>query len=564
MDSRTVTSLKRWSCQAKELPGIADIRAIHVYDFDNTLFMTPLPNPKLWNGPSIGHLQQPKAFTNGGWWHDARILEATGRGITEEEPRAWEGWWNEQIASLVLLSMQQKDALSVLLTGRSEDAFGDIIKRLTASKKLEFDMICLKPEVGPKNQRFANTMAYKQALLEDIIFTYREAQEIRVYEDRTKHVKGFRDFFTSINRSLLSSPTSYRKPITAEVIQVSEGVTNLDPVIETAEIQRMINDHNSSLARGLSSEYSRLAIKRTILYTGYLIPPPATASLLSLVSLPPNMPDTDIRYLGNNILITPRPCPRTLLDKVGGIGHRLSWQVTGTAIFENKIWAASVRPVPDTARYHTENKTPIVILALRKGARPIDASRIQNWQPVSKDKAIVFDAVVGEKVLLRIEEEHPGEGEWESLFPSRHLKRRHLGGGNADTDTDSPSYHTPRYADTPDNNSHRPPYAYAARGDRGRGGGSGGNYRGNRGGGSYRGHGRGGDRDRGGGSGRGRGRGGGGGGGGPPHGYRSLDDMPDRGPNRGLGNGGVPNYDDPVGYGTNGGGGGGGGRYAGY
>ena len=32
----TVTALKRWSCDDKELPAVSDIKAIHIYDFDNT------------------------------------------------------------------------------------------------------------------------------------------------------------------------------------------------------------------------------------------------------------------------------------------------------------------------------------------------------------------------------------------------------------------------------------------------------------------------------------------------------------------------------------------------
>lgn len=32
----TVTALKRWSCDDKDLPAASDIKAIHVYDFDNT------------------------------------------------------------------------------------------------------------------------------------------------------------------------------------------------------------------------------------------------------------------------------------------------------------------------------------------------------------------------------------------------------------------------------------------------------------------------------------------------------------------------------------------------
>lgn len=82
--------------------------------------------------------------------------------------------------------MEQKDALTVLLTGRSEAGFDDIIKRMVASQKLEFDLIGLKPEVGPNGQRFPNTMHFKQAFLKDLVFTYSQADEIRVYEDRVK------------------------------------------------------------------------------------------------------------------------------------------------------------------------------------------------------------------------------------------------------------------------------------------------------------------------------------------------------------------------------------------
>ena len=57
---------------------------------------------------------------------------------------------------------------------------------MVTSKKLDFDMICLKPEVGPNNQRFTSTMQYKQALLQDLVYTYMEADEIKVYEDRPK------------------------------------------------------------------------------------------------------------------------------------------------------------------------------------------------------------------------------------------------------------------------------------------------------------------------------------------------------------------------------------------
>ena len=74
----------------------------------------------------------------------------------------------------------------MLLTARAERNFSELIKRMAHSKRLEFDLICLKPEVGPKNQRFGSTMQYKQALLQDLVYTYKHAEEIKIYEDRPK------------------------------------------------------------------------------------------------------------------------------------------------------------------------------------------------------------------------------------------------------------------------------------------------------------------------------------------------------------------------------------------
>ena len=338
------------------------------------VFNSPLPNNKIWTGPTIGFLQSQNTFATGGWWHDSRILASTGEGLEKEEPRAWEGWWNERIVELVQLSMQQKDAVTVLLTGRAEGSFGELIKRMVASRNLDFDMIGLKPAVGPSNQKFSSTMAFKQEFLTSLMETYKKADEIRIYEDRLKHVKGFRDFFTDYNRrqnGIGGHPT--RGPLTAEVVQVADLSTVLDPVEEVAEVQRIINDHNALATGGRGQK--RLQIKKTVFYTGYLINETDSQRLLTLAQLPSNMPESELKFHANNVLITPRPCNNSILEKVGGMGSKTTWEVTGTAVFENRIWAAQVRPVPATHKIYTENPVPIVVLALRKGAKPIDAGK---------------------------------------------------------------------------------------------------------------------------------------------------------------------------------------------
>ncbi|GAB1208824.1 hypothetical protein APSETT445_007587 [Aspergillus pseudonomiae] len=218
-------------------------------------------------------------------------------------------------------------------------------------------------------------MEFKQSFLEDLILTYSQADEIRVYEDRVKHVKHFREFFEQLNRRFQTAQNpSPRKAVNAEVIQVAEGAAFLSPVIETAEVQRMINSHNDAVrnrsGNGTKSPYGPLCIKRTIFYTGYLISNADSSRLISQTlnpMLPSGLADSnDLKYMANSILITPRPAPRSILDKVGGLGKKLKWKVTGTAVFEHRVWAARLTPVPATEKYYTENPQPVVVLAVRK------------------------------------------------------------------------------------------------------------------------------------------------------------------------------------------------------
>ncbi|KAJ3565565.1 hypothetical protein NPX13_g7459 [Xylaria arbuscula] len=387
----TVTALNRWSILSAPLPSPDKINTIHVYDFDNTLFQTPLPNPRLWNGPTLGRLGSLDIFVNGGWWHDSRILAATGDGVEREEPRAWDGWWNEKIVELVQLSMKQKDALCVLLTGRSERGFSDLIKRIVTSKGLEFDMIGLKPEVGPNGEKIENTMMFKQAFLTAVMETYRYAQEIRIYEDRLNHVHGFRGFLDKYNERLKAlRDRASRSPIAAEVIQVADISTTLDPVVEVAEIQHLINSHNLIVDdRSKRGRSERLTIRKSVFFTSYMIQPETTKRLIELAG--PYLPDGEVKYQANAVIITAKPCPPAILEKIGGMHSKMRWSVAGFGSWENNLWAISLQPVPASAPYHTDSATPSVVIATRGTARPPDVNRIQQWQPIPPEKSFVFE-----------------------------------------------------------------------------------------------------------------------------------------------------------------------------
>ncbi|KAI1204216.1 uncharacterized protein F4807DRAFT_454814 [Annulohypoxylon truncatum] len=498
----TITALSRWSILDKKLPPVNAINAVHVYDFDNTLFKTPLPNPKLWNGPTVGQLMSPDIFVNGGWWHDSRILSATGEGVEQEEKRAWNGWWNEKIVQLVQLSMEQDDALTVLLTGRSEKGFSQLIKRIVASKGLQFDMIGLKPAIGPNRERFQSTMEFKQIFLRAVLGTYASAKEMRIYEDRPKHVGGFRDFFADYNKHLINRGLN---PITGHVVPVAELSTTLDPVVEVAEVQHLINAHNIAVAKERKGGRSgRLAIKKAVLFTSYMIQPSDTKRLISLLNT--LAPETkDLKPLANTILITARSCPQHILDKIGGLNSKMKWEVTDIGSYQSNLWAVRVRPVPANAIYHSDNRTPAVVMGAKGGTRPADVNKIHQWQPVPADQNFVFETTVGEKVMLRIDrEDQDGEDDQhDRLFPHRGSKRKFP------SDDDRQSRHHGRDRGNGARDYYNSSQSRGGGDNRGRGGHRGGGApRGNRGGrGGYKNSGR---------SGKGA------------HGYRSLDDVDTR------------------------------------
>lgn len=480
------------------------------------MFASPLPNRTLWNTATYGQLQGQDFLYKGGWWHNPSILAATGEGIEKEEPRAWAGCWNDRIVELVRLSVQDDDTLSVMLTGRGESNFTDLITRMIAAKGLDFDMVCLKPSVSPSGEVFNSTLDFKKALLCDIIATYALATEIRIYEDRPKHTKSFRDFLEDVNRNL----AAIRAPLRTEVIQVTEAESTMNPVTEAAEIQKMINVHNSAIISGEAPTRSRpYRLNKTVFFTGYLITPPsAIDSLKQLVQLPPNVPEHEVKKLANNILISPRPVSKAIMDKVGGIGTRVRWRVTGLGNSGNRVWAARVAPVTPGVNIHTENNTPCVVLATRRDAKPVEASRIYSWTPVSDDQSLEFETVVGEKVLLKIEEETAqANGEGVEVGKSRKHPRDEdfplLGSGpNTKAKPQGRSF----------GGNNNASWANKA------GGGGGIGFAAQRGSGNNAGSGRGGGRGRGGGNFRGGGGRGGsnrtGGRGGGRGGYKSLDD----------------------------------------
>jgi hypothetical protein len=295
--------------------------------------------------------------------------------------------------------MVQKDALTILLTGRAEGAFANLIQRICTSKKLVFDIYALKPLVNPDNQTPSSTMVFKQQFLTTLIRTYTTAEELRLYEDRPPHVKMFRNYFLDFNNNMKANSIP-RGTINAIVIEVTDLPGVLDPVAETAAVQSLVNSHNEIVRDGKSTHRVKATkLIKKVLYTAYQVKSAQdSARLAALVNTP-----TTAKRLANSILITTYPADFATLQKAGGLGKTIKFKVAAIGMIKDRIWVAEVNSIGPKA--FTTLPRLQVVLALNRGAKPSDARTIKEWHPLDSD--LQFEAVVSEVFRLSLEEEKP-------------------------------------------------------------------------------------------------------------------------------------------------------------
>ncbi|PNS21229.1 hypothetical protein CAC42_1008 [Sphaceloma murrayae] len=403
----TPTALGRWSSIQKQLPSVDNVSEVNVFDFDNTLFCTPLPNPQIWDGRSIGLLSNEDALVNGGWWHDPAVLSALGGGVEVQESKAWEGYWDESIVNEVRQSMRSRTALTVLMTGRGQARFSELITRMAKSKGLDFDMIVLKPAVGPDGVHYHATLDFKKEFFRVLMLTYIHATELTIFEDRPKQAKGFEDHLAMLNQQWASTQhgLAAREPVRAEVVLVKTRAAFFDTQTEIDQIMRMVDSSNLAvkMGRGKSSSKTWNMIK-TRVYTGYLVQAEDSRRLLNLVD--DVSAASDSRQMADNIMISFRQPRDDIVRRAGGYGAHRKWRVNGIGSYNHSIWAARLAPADPNLSVYTESFTPLIVLMMRRNVKASDASRITNWLeiPVHDERAIVFDSVMQDKVYVKIVE----------------------------------------------------------------------------------------------------------------------------------------------------------------
>src|SRR6266498_597885 len=113
---------------------------LHIFDFDGTLFSSPEPNFAIWESRLVGYLKNERKIFKG-WYQDIRSLQGCAL-----EGCALENRWNNELVDTVKLSMDVKNDLTVLLTGRSYNEFHVLITEIIERKGMKFDVMGFKPK----------------------------------------------------------------------------------------------------------------------------------------------------------------------------------------------------------------------------------------------------------------------------------------------------------------------------------------------------------------------------------------------------------------------------------
>ncbi|XBW38119.1 hypothetical protein QEN19_003713 [Hanseniaspora menglaensis] len=198
-------------------PEYQEIRNIHIYDFDGTLFYTPNIFYDNFTDRAVNYIIPFKGLVHGGWWCYRESVEAYIRKWIEEkesipkemlfnEPfgavkdgicfckacKIDSKFWSYDIVKKMQASYESPDTISILMTGRRLDRFYETFDLLLKQKlehrivfhnELKVDSIFLKKD-------YKYTIEYKTKVLRDLLVNFPLVKELIMYDDRTDQIKG--------------------------------------------------------------------------------------------------------------------------------------------------------------------------------------------------------------------------------------------------------------------------------------------------------------------------------------------------------------------------------------
>ncbi|KAJ2486031.1 hypothetical protein IWW37_005750 [Coemansia sp. RSA 2050] len=387
---------------------------LSIFDFDNTLFKSPRANPRLWDQRLIGMLQSP----NLGWFQDSRTLSAPYLQYTDDH-------WIRPIEELVKVESDRDDTLVVLLTGRSHQAYRDLILELIARRPLlQFDIVILKEALAGQSPLVTQaglggvkegtpvplTFDYKMGVVEDAIAAFPGIKEIAMWDDRIHHCERMQLYLDALR---LRHAERVGK---AEVYHVPPQTIFMAEDSERELVYALVHEHNDRVVAAAKKRVAlgfvkagdndllpvgSLAMKRYASYTGVFLGRSSRSLLGRHVRCPKNWSNA----VGHMVLALGPADPEELGASLGAaLGDSVELIVDSIGTIANAVVAVRVvqlRTKTQLLEASALSPEPLYVTVAYNepaGFRSSYAKNIERWRPL-RSGSLVLRGVLGEHFL---------------------------------------------------------------------------------------------------------------------------------------------------------------------
>ena len=363
-----------------------------VFDFDSTLFRSPLPNPKLWSSKLIG-----KLISDCWWFNDERTLSAPYIPFIPSND-----WWNPDVVAKVDAALKNPMNLVILLTGRNRGKFGERIKELCKMKKdpdIAFHLLLCKelkslPESGVVKE-YMSTFDFKIGVLTEILCQFPSISRIVIYDDRHNHIKLFSEKLDEWKNS--SKITDF------EMNLVTDMDSTMPHDLETQLVLDLIKTYNDRIFTctekpELSVELTKLSIEATscddvskskarkntissfrnpielvdkIEYCAIFLDNESRDLLQTKFSQPPGW-----KVKCDHMTVSFGKLNESLVAEMGGLGTKHTIIATHFGIYRDTCVAVKL----DSTRLRSENETMHITLYISQNGSARQSNLITEWQ----------------------------------------------------------------------------------------------------------------------------------------------------------------------------------------
>lgn len=313
---------------------------IKIFDFDGTIFNSPVPNRDIWNKHMFGKLMSETERGGYGWFQNPITLAPQYIGNSD---------FNEDVLEEIRIANENPNEVTVMLTGRTV-AYSTHVRDILDTVGIEFDHYGLKPLSNGKNKIF--TMNFKQEFIRDIISKYDNVVSVQMWDDRSKHVDRFNDFLDSLG-------------LNGGVHYIKEDERKMD-----VDLERELVDILKQDAASNTKESNRKAI-----YYGAFLYPESHFELLEAVK--DKIPKDWVIYAHHMTLLFGKKKNEEVEAYLkSNMGKDVNFGAVELGISDDAMAVKIDSDVP------TDNEIPHVTIAVTKGGKPFKSNFITNWTPL--------------------------------------------------------------------------------------------------------------------------------------------------------------------------------------